>query len=133
VSSSQLTEARDRVRSFGGYNILATGTAHTTEDFCAVVLKNRDGWLALRKGPGTRFKIITKLLEGDYLLADTGEVTIKNGHILSACLAWMALLLLKKLMRIIPADGFIENISKSSYVRKIRNRKAILEKDKSYH
>jgi hypothetical protein len=51
---------------------LATGTAHATEDFCAVVLKNRDGWLALREGPGTRFKIIAKLLEGDYLLADTG-------------------------------------------------------------
>jgi hypothetical protein len=51
---------------------LATGAAHATEDFCAVVLKNRDGWLALRKGPGTRFKMITKLLEGDFLLADTG-------------------------------------------------------------
>ena len=57
----------------------------------------------------------------------------KNGHILSACLAWMALLLLKKRMRIIPADGSIENISKISHVRKIRKRKAILEKDKSYH
>jgi hypothetical protein len=52
--------------------LLTTGAAHATEDFCAVVLKNRDGWLALREGSGTRFKIIAKLLEGDYLLADTG-------------------------------------------------------------
>jgi hypothetical protein len=51
---------------------LATGAAHATEDFCAVVLKTPDGFLALREGPSTRFKMITKLHRGDFLLADTG-------------------------------------------------------------
>jgi hypothetical protein len=62
--------------------VLATGTAHATEDFCAVVLKppakvmrdkgyNPNGWLALRQGPGTRYDIITTLREGDFLEADT--------------------------------------------------------------
>ena len=46
-------------------------TAHATEDFCAVVLKTPDGFLALREGPGTQHKMITKLEQGDFLLADT--------------------------------------------------------------
>jgi hypothetical protein len=55
-------------------------TAHATEDFCAVVLKTPDGFLALREGPGTPHKMITKLEQGDFLLADTamGEQDPKN-------------------------------------------------------
>jgi hypothetical protein len=62
--------------------LLATGTAHATEDFCAVVLKppvkvvrdkeyNSDAWLALRDGPGMQFMVMGKLREGDFLWADT--------------------------------------------------------------
>jgi hypothetical protein len=32
--------------------LLATGAAHATEDYCAVVIKTSDGFLALREGPG---------------------------------------------------------------------------------
>jgi hypothetical protein len=51
---------------------LAT-TAQATEDFCAVVLKTPDGFLALREGPGTRFAVKTKLRRGDALYADTAQ------------------------------------------------------------
>jgi hypothetical protein len=54
---------------------LAT-SAHATEDFCAVVLKTPDGFLALREGPGTRFKVKEKLLRGDVLFADTRSCAI---------------------------------------------------------
>jgi hypothetical protein len=43
--------------------------AHATVDIdCAVVLKTADGYLALRKGPGTQFEMITKLQRGDFLV-----------------------------------------------------------------
>src|SRR5262245_43411571 len=51
---------------------LATGTAHATADFCVVVTKTPDGFLALREGPGTQFKMIAKLKPGFPLDADTG-------------------------------------------------------------
>src|SRR6516162_8515790 len=35
---------------------LAT-SAHATEDFCVIVQKTPDGFLALREGPGTRFRM----------------------------------------------------------------------------
>ena len=63
---------------------LATGTAHATEDFCAVVLKpppevtrdkeyNPDAWLTVRDGPGTQFMRMGKLGTGDFLYAQTGS------------------------------------------------------------
>jgi hypothetical protein len=65
--------------------LLATGTTHATEDFCAVVLKppakvvrdkqyNPDAWLAIRDGPGMQFMVMGKLREGDFLNASTGGV-----------------------------------------------------------
>jgi hypothetical protein len=45
---------------------LATGTAQTAE-FCGVVLKTSDGFLALREGPGIQSKMIAKLFEGNTL------------------------------------------------------------------
>ena len=51
---------------------LATGTAHATEDFCAEVTQTPDGFLALREGPGTQFKMIAKLKPGFPLDARTG-------------------------------------------------------------
>jgi hypothetical protein len=36
--------------------------AQATEDFCAVVLKTPDGFVALREGPGTQFDVNAKLL-----------------------------------------------------------------------
>ena len=60
--------------------LAALAPAQATEDFCAVVLKTPDGFLALREGPGTQHKMITKLEQGDFLLADTamGEQDPKN-------------------------------------------------------
>jgi hypothetical protein len=63
---------------------LAIGTAHATEDFCAVVLKpprevmrdkeyKHDAWLTIRDGPGTQFMRMGKLGTGDYLEAQTGS------------------------------------------------------------
>jgi uncharacterized protein YraI len=65
---------------------LATGTAHSTEDFCIEVTKTHDGFLALRKGPGTQFKMIAKLKPGFPLDADTRgfgkwtHVSVAVGH-----------------------------------------------------
>jgi hypothetical protein len=36
-------------------------SVHATEDFCALVLKTPDGFLALHKGPGTRFDVKARL------------------------------------------------------------------------
>ena len=43
---------------------LATGAAHATADFCIEVTKTPDGFVALRQGPGTQFKILAKLKPG---------------------------------------------------------------------
>ena len=60
---------------------LAT-SAEATEDFCAVVLKTPDGFLALRQGPGTRFPVKLKLHQGDVLSADTRRCVIdRPGHL----------------------------------------------------
>jgi hypothetical protein len=64
--------------------LLATGAAHATEDFCAVVLKppsniirdkdyKSDAWLTIRDGPGTQFMRMGKLGTGDFLEAQTGS------------------------------------------------------------
>ena len=47
--------------------------AQATEDFCAVVLKTPDGFLALREKPARESKIIAKLREGDFLYAGTEQ------------------------------------------------------------
>ena len=62
---------------------LAT-SAHATEDFCVIVQKTPDGFLALREGPGTRFRMKARLKPGELLIADTrrsdekGEWTFIN-------------------------------------------------------
>src|SRR5262249_53433017 len=65
-------------------SVLWASTAHASEDFCAFVLKppanvvsdkeyDPDGWLALREAPARQSKMIAKLREGDFLLAETGH------------------------------------------------------------
>jgi hypothetical protein len=62
--------------------LLATGAAHATGDFCAVVLKppvkiKRDkdykeaAWLVIRDGPGKQFLRMGKLGTGDFLWTET--------------------------------------------------------------
>src|SRR5262245_29569989 len=46
-------------------------SANATQTFCAVVLKNPDGWLALREKPDWRGKLLHKLKEGVFLYAGT--------------------------------------------------------------
>jgi len=69
---------------------LATGAAHATEDFCAVVLEapanikrdkeyKPDAWLVIRDGPGTQFMRMGKLGTGDFLWADTASCTTLDG------------------------------------------------------
>ena len=41
--------------------------ALATEIGCAVVLKTPDGFLNIREGPGTQFKVVGKLNRGDFL------------------------------------------------------------------
>jgi hypothetical protein len=53
-------------------------SVHATEDFCAVVLKTPDGFLALRDGPGPRFKMKVRLHQGDFLDANSRSCTIGN-------------------------------------------------------
>src|SRR5262245_50986564 len=54
-------------------------STHATESYCAVVLKTRDGWLNLRDGPGTNFKVVTKLYEGDLIDVNTVECIELSG------------------------------------------------------
>ena len=62
--------------------LLATGAAHATGDFCAVVLKpppevrrdkefKDDAWLVIRDGPGKQFLRMGKLGTGDFLRTET--------------------------------------------------------------
>src|SRR5262245_33256128 len=46
-------------------------SARATIDFCVAVRKTPDGFLALREGPGTRFRVKAKLKPGELLVADT--------------------------------------------------------------
>ena len=59
-----------------------------TEDFCAVVLKTPDGFLALRGGPGTRFDVRARLKQGDVLFADTRSCVIDHPDICDEKLEW---------------------------------------------
>jgi hypothetical protein len=56
---------------------LAT-SAHATIDFCVVVRNTPDGFLALRKGPGTRFRMKARLKPGELLTADTRKCMGEN-------------------------------------------------------
>jgi hypothetical protein len=53
--------------------VAVSTAAHSTEDFCAVVLKTPDGFLALREKPGAQAKMTAKLREGDFLYAGTEQ------------------------------------------------------------
>src|SRR5262249_42505752 len=53
--------------------------AKATADGCAVVLKTLDGFLSLRDGPGTRFKVLEKLRQGDVLYIDPVECSTISG------------------------------------------------------
>jgi hypothetical protein len=48
-------------------------SARATADFCVIVRNTPDGFLALREGPGTQFRVKAKLQPGELLLADTGS------------------------------------------------------------
>jgi hypothetical protein len=63
-------------------------SVHATEDFCAVVLKIPDGFLALREGPGTRFDVKARLKQGDVLLADTRSCVIDHPDICDEKREW---------------------------------------------
>jgi hypothetical protein len=60
-----------------------------TEIGCAVVLKTPDGFVNLREGPGTQYKVIAKLYPGDFIyvgteLCDAGRCTDERhswGHV----------------------------------------------------
>jgi hypothetical protein len=56
--------------------IVVSTAAHATEDFCAVVLKTPDGFLALREKPGAQAKMSAKLREGDFLYAGTEQSSV---------------------------------------------------------
>jgi hypothetical protein len=55
--------------------LIGVSSVQATEDFCAVVLKTLDGFLALRDGPGTQFRMKAKLHQGDLLTANTRGCT----------------------------------------------------------
>lgn len=63
--------------------------ALATEDFCAVVLKTPDGFLAMRSGPGMRFPIKMKLKQGDVLYADTRKCVIGRPNICDDSGTWV--------------------------------------------
>jgi hypothetical protein len=57
--------------------LCAASPSQATEDFCIEVGKTRDGFLALREGPGTQFKMLAKLKPGFPLDADTWGMASK--------------------------------------------------------
>jgi hypothetical protein len=63
---------------------LTAAAAHATEDFCITVTKTPDGFLALREGPGTQYKMLAKLMPGFPLDADTG-----GGHYYDTKYKWI--------------------------------------------
>jgi hypothetical protein len=54
--------------------------ANAIADGCAVVLKTPDGFLNLRQGPATNFRIIAKLYQGDVL--HTASCEIAGGEVI---------------------------------------------------
>jgi hypothetical protein len=47
-------------------------SARATQDYCLTVRNTPDGYLALRAGPGGKFKMKARLKPGELLVADTG-------------------------------------------------------------
>lgn len=45
--------------------------AHATEDYCVTVRNTPDGFLALREGPGTHYKVKARLRPGELLVGDS--------------------------------------------------------------
>jgi hypothetical protein len=70
---SEVINAMKKMLLAGIALLAVCASAHATEDFCAVVLRAPDGFLALRAEPGTQSKMLTKLHEGDFLYADTQQ------------------------------------------------------------
>jgi uncharacterized protein YraI len=51
--------------------LLMSASAQAANDpYDVVVLKTSDGFLALRDGPGTQYSMLSKLHQGDVLIAD---------------------------------------------------------------
>jgi hypothetical protein len=53
------------------WTIALVASAHATEDFCVIVQKTPDGFLALCGGSGTRFRVKARLQPGELLVAYT--------------------------------------------------------------
>jgi SH3-like domain-containing protein len=69
--------------------ILGASAAGATTDFCIVVTKTPDGFLALREGPGTQFKMMAKLKPGYPLDADAGDAKWTRVWIADGRYAWV--------------------------------------------
>ncbi len=52
---------------------LLGGPASATETYCAEVKQTNDGFVPLREGPGTHFKMLLRLLPKDRLWLNTGS------------------------------------------------------------
>jgi hypothetical protein len=73
---------------FGLAILLASvAAASATTESCAVVLNTPDGFLALRDGPGTRFRMKGKLRPGVVLLITTENCSWEQPNI--KCQRWM--------------------------------------------
>ena len=55
------------------FALLFSGPAFATETGWAVVLKTLDGFLNLREGPGTQYRVIAKLNRGDFIYVGTEQ------------------------------------------------------------
>jgi hypothetical protein len=53
--------------------ITGIGQAHATESYCAVAKRTRDGFVALRAGPGTQYAVTHRLRAGEQFDVDTGQ------------------------------------------------------------
>jgi hypothetical protein len=51
--------------------VALVGPAAATEDFCIETVRTRDGFVALREGPGTQYNMMAKLKPGFPLDTDT--------------------------------------------------------------
>ena len=62
--------------------------ARATTDICAVVLNTPDGFLALREGPGTQFRVKDKLRPSQ-TVGTTGEDCFWHSHGNVTCKKWI--------------------------------------------
>lgn len=69
--------------------IVSPQPVHATADGCAVVLKTPDGFLSVREGPGTRFRVLTEVHRGETLLIDTAQCgAIRGRTVCDSSMAW---------------------------------------------